>query len=78
MRQEVHNIDINHKEIIVASDQDALATLEISLSNLANCSHEEAYTRINLYAADGARMGHSRILIRSVDPDVVLAVAAFK
>ena len=47
-------------------------------SSLAPCNHEEADTRLFLHALHCAQNGHHRILIRSVDTDVVvLAIAIF-
>ncbi len=43
---------------------------------LSSCSHEEADTRIMVHVADAVKMGHSLVMIRTVDTDVlVLAVA---
>lgn len=45
--------------------------------NLAPCDHEEADTRMFVHVADAVNKGYNKILIRSVDTDVVvLAVAA--
>ena len=45
--------------------------------NLASCDHEEADTRMFVHVADAIRKCYKKILIRSVDTDVVvLAVAA--
>ena len=47
------------------------------LESLAPCSQEEADGRTFLHAADAAQRGNDRILIRTVDTDVVvLAVTA--
>ncbi len=47
------------------------------IDGLAPCSHEEADTRILLHVQDAARQGYSKVLIRTVDTDViVLAVTA--
>ena len=46
--------------------------------NLSPCSHEEADTRIILHLADAFSSGYSRIMIRTVDTDVlVFAVTYF-
>ena len=39
---------------------------------LAPCNHEEADTRMMVHAADAVKSGHRRILIRTVDTDVVV------
>ena len=41
------------------------------------CYHEEADTRLYLHVVDAFRSGSRQVLIRSVDTDVVIAVAAF-
>ena len=47
-------------------------------SSLAPCLHEEVDTRMFVHAADAASRGHKKIIIRSVDTDVVvLAVYGF-
>ena len=45
-------------------------------SDLAPCTHEEADTRMFVHAVDAVRQGSKRIVIRTVDTDVlVLAIA---
>ncbi len=47
------------------------------VDGLAPCSHEEADTRILLHVQDAVRHGYSKVLIHTVDTDViVLAVTA--
>ncbi|KAG7158040.1 putative Pao retrotransposon peptidase-containing protein, partial [Homarus americanus] len=45
-------------------------------ANLAPCNHEEADTRMMVHAADALKCGHRRILIRTVDTDVVILAVA--
>ena len=46
------------------------------ISSLAPCNHEEACTR--LHAADAGKCGFNKIMLRTVDTDVlVIAIAAF-
>ena len=42
------------------------------MANLIPCSHEEADTRMLLHMVDANQMGHKKILIRTVDTDVVV------
>ena len=44
----------------------------INEQDLSPCTHEEADTRMLLHAADGAKQGCKRILVRTVDTDVVV------
>lgn len=47
-------------------------------SDLSPCTHEEADTRLLLHAADAAKCGFKKIMLRTVDTDVVvIAVATF-
>jgi len=52
---------------------------ELPDSALDPCSHEEADTRMLLHAAHAAANGHGRIMIKTVDTDVVVvAIACFE
>ena len=42
------------------------------LLRLARCSHDEADTRMLLHAADAVHQGHQRIMLRTVDSDVLV------
>ncbi|KAG1683665.1 hypothetical protein GQR58_009801 [Nymphon striatum] len=46
--------------------------LKPPLSSLAPCTHEEANSRMLLYVSNSARHGHNKIMIRTVDTDVVV------
>lgn len=49
------------------------------LSLLVPCNHEEADTRLFLHVADVANKGTKKVIVRTVDSDVViLAVAVFQ
>ena len=43
---------------------------------LAPCSHEEADTRLLLHSTDAVQSGHRKIVIRTVDSDVVILATA--
>ena len=48
------------------------------ISRLSPCAHEEADTRLLLHAADAAVNGYQKVMLRTVDTDVlVLAIALF-
>jgi len=46
-------------------------------SNLQPCTHEEADTRMLLHAADIVRAGFDKVVVRTVDTDVVVLAIAF-
>ena len=55
-----------------------LTSSGVNVENVSPCSHEEADTRVFLHALDMSRRGMQRIMIKTVDTDViVLAVALF-
>ena len=65
------------KQVISTYGEQVLCSIpRESISSLAPCKHEEADTRMLLHAADAVQSGHNKILLRTVDTDVlVLAVA---
>jgi hypothetical protein len=42
--------------------------------NLSPCQHEEADTRLLLHAKDATIQGHNKVIVRTVDTDVVVLV----
>lgn len=65
---ELFSVMIREKEIRCAG--------VISGQELFLCTHEEAASRMLLHATDGAKQGCKRIVLRTVDTDVVeLAVS---
>ena len=45
-------------------------------SSIAPCTHEEADSRMLLHVAHAARNGHHKIMIQTVDTDVVVVAVA--
>ena len=74
----IKSAEVQCKELVVTLETEVLTTPpRTDLESLAPCSQEEADGRMLLHAADAARRGHDKILIRTVDTDVVvLAVTA--
>lgn len=61
------------KELLITKGDDVLRKPPLlDTSALAPCNHEEADTRIMLHAAHAAHSGHKKILICTVDTDVVV------
>ena len=50
----------------------ANSDLNESNNEIDPCNHEEAYTRALLHAAHAARNGHRKVVLRTVDTDVVV------
>ena len=66
------------KELVVTDDVAVLSKPPLAdLSSISPCTHKEADTRMLLHVAHAVQHGHQRIIIQTVDTDVVvLAVAA--
>jgi len=66
-------------ELVITGRDDGLRkppVLYLYTSALAPCNHEEAESDIMLHAAHAAHSGHKKILIRTVDTDVVVLAVA--
>ena len=64
-------------QIIITHHKDVLCTQPRNTTALAPCTQEEADTRIFLHVLDAANHGYCKVMIRTVDSDVlVLAIAA--
>ena len=73
----IKSVENHSKELVATLKSEVLiAPPRMHLESLAPCSQEKADGRTFLHAADAAQTGNDRILIRTVDTDVVLAVAA--
>ena len=70
-------VTVPGKEIYSTNgDRILCSASETNRQHLEPCSHEEADSRIMLHVADQVRQGHKRILIRTVDSDVVVLAVA--
>ena len=58
--------------VIATYDNKIVSSVTCDLTELMDCTHEEADTRMFVHASHGARHGLQRILIRTVDTDVVV------
>ena len=72
--------DRGHVIMICAYDDTFInSSNELDLSNLTPCNHEEADTRVFLHVKDMTQQGHTKMVIRTVDTDVlVLAVSVYE
>ena len=65
-----------NKTIVTAHEQNILSLLPINNRNLQPCNHEEADTRIFVHVLDAIKQGHSKIMICTLETDVlILAIA---
>lgn len=69
----------SHGEIISAFDNTVTCTVEEETALLCPTNHEEGDTRVFLHVKDMAAKGFRRVMIRTVDTDVlVLAISLFE
>jgi len=77
--EQLEKIDIGHKAIYTTYLDRVLFTGSAnteSTSEIEPCDHEESDTRMFIHAAHAARHGHTKVVLQTVDTDVlVLAVA---
>jgi len=59
----IHTVSTRGDNVICSSDV---------VTNLAQCSHEETDTRLLLHVADIVKNGMERVIIRTVDSDVLV------
>lgn len=74
------SLQVEGKEIYTTLEEKALhyGSQRDDLSNLEPCTHEEADTRIMLHVKDASVCGYRKIMIRTIDTDVVvLAISIF-
>eukprot|EP00112_Aurelia_sp_Birch-Aquarium-sp1_P020665 Seg5381.3 transcript_id=Seg5381.3/GoldUCD/mRNA.D3Y31 product="hypothetical protein" protein_id=Seg5381.3/GoldUCD/D3Y31 len=63
---------MQHKQIITTKGLAVLSNTPRETPDLSSCNHEEADTRLLLHAADAAKQGYKKIMIQTVDTDVVV------
>ena len=73
MAKEISELSVHHKQIVTSYGEDVLVSPPLSdYSSLCPCNHEEADTRIFVHVADAVKSGITKILIKTVDTDVVV------
>ena len=65
------------KAVYATDGHDVLCSMaQIDSTGLVPCSHEEADTRLFLHVADAIKKGDRKLLVRTVDTDVVVVAIA--
>ena len=79
LSENLSQLSVLGQEVVSTYDQDIFCSPERKdTAALSSCSHEEADTLIIVHYVDALKRGHSKIMIRTVDTDVVvLSIAAF-
>ena len=69
----VESFTHNSKELVVTDGEEGLGVpSQCDVCSLAPCNHEEADSRMMLHIAHAAQHGHQKILVCTVDTDVVV------
>ena len=72
-------LEVGDKQVISTRGHEVVCNSDIDISKLSPCTHEEADTRLLLHAAECSRQGFNRVMIRTVDTDVmVIAISTFQ
>ena len=79
LSQQVKSYPVSEGKVVYVTDEDVLSTMaNADMTTLAPSSHEETDTHLLLSAVDAVQSGHKKLLIRTVDTEVVvLAIAKF-
>lgn len=80
LSQEIGSLEVENREIYTTIEKNVLhcGSNRNDLSSLEPCIHEEADTRIMVHVKDAAVCGHQKVMIRTIDTDVVvLAISIF-
>ena len=72
LNKELMKVAPSEQQLILTEGSDVICSQSRNLKNLAPCNHEEADTRIMLHIADAYKQGYTKILVRTVDTDVVV------
>lgn len=63
-------------DIVSSFDQDVISSTMLDKEGLTNCNHEEADTRLFLHIRHAAAQGLKKVIIRTIDTDVVVLAIA--
>ena len=79
LAEQLITISNAHGQVVTTKDKSVLFNDERNdITNLAPCGHEDVDIRLLLHVADTANQGFTKVMVRTVDTDVVISVAAFQ
>ena len=74
----VVEIDVNGKNVFATDGENALCSSKSqNMDQMSPCIHEKADTRIIIHCFDAARKGHQKLMIRTVDTDVMIIAVSY-
>lgn len=79
MAKQLTTIGTDHGEVVSSKHKTVFFNDDRTDTADLHCTHEEANTRLLLHAVGAARRGYTKVMVRTVDMDVVvIAVAKFQ
>ena len=80
LADQLGTVGVQHGQVVSTKGNAVVCNRDTDdTSSLSPCNHEEADTRLLLHAADAAKNGLKKIMLRTVDTDVVvIAVSTFQ
>ena len=80
LAQQLTTIGTDHEEVVSTKHETVvLSNDRTDAADLSPCTHDEADTRLLLHPADAAIRRYTKVMVRTVDPDVVvITVAKFR
>lgn len=77
LAKHVQSLNVQGKQIISTFNEDVISSTAVDKDGLAPCTHEEGDTRVLLHTAHAAKKGFKRVMIRTVDTDVVVLCVSY-
>ncbi len=77
LAEDIVKIDSSNCMIVTNVGENVLTSEEYDRSGIEPCNHEESDTRIFVHVRDAVFAGHTKILIRTVDSDIIVLAVAF-
>ena len=77
LSHQVTLLETEGKAVYATDGHDVLCSMaQIDLTGLVPCSHEEADIRLFLHVADAVNKGYMKLLVRTIDTDIVVVAIA--
>ena len=77
LAEQIASLNIDGVQVISTKLEDVVSSTPVEKEGIAPCNHEEADSRIMLHVAQGAAQGHAKIMIKTVDTDIVVLATAY-
>ena len=77
LAEQLTTIGTDHGEVVSTKHESVVFNNDrTDTADLSPCTYEEADTRLLLHVADAARRGYTKVMVRTVDTDVVVIAVA--